>query len=107
MDVQLTMQSVLITTNYLSSNPAQGEVYLMQHYVIGLWLSAGRWFSPPLNCPPRYNWYIVESGAKHHNPYPWYIRSAISTMLAILLFSFKIISYYISIFDWLIDYCWT
>ena len=28
------MQSVPITTNVMSSNPAHGEVYLMQHYVI-------------------------------------------------------------------------
>ncbi len=28
------MQSVPITTNVMSSNPAHGEVYSMQHYVI-------------------------------------------------------------------------
>ena len=28
------MQSVPITTNVASSNPAHGEVYLIQHYVI-------------------------------------------------------------------------
>ena len=44
-----------------------------QQYVIK-WLSTGRWFSPGIpvssikeNWPPRYNWNIVESGAKHHN----------------------------------------
>ena len=28
------MQSVFITTNIVSSNPANGEVYSIQHYVI-------------------------------------------------------------------------
>jgi hypothetical protein len=30
------------------------------------WLATGRWFSPQWKWPPRYNWNIVESGAKHH-----------------------------------------
>ena len=33
LDLLLPMQSVPITTN-VSSNPARGEVYLIQHYVI-------------------------------------------------------------------------
>jgi hypothetical protein len=33
-DLQLPMQSVHITTNAVSSNPAHGEVYWIQHYVI-------------------------------------------------------------------------
>jgi len=33
-DLQLHMISVPITTKDLSSNPALGEVYLIQHYVI-------------------------------------------------------------------------
>jgi hypothetical protein len=32
--LQLHVQSVPITTNIVGSNPAQGEVYLIQHYVI-------------------------------------------------------------------------
>ena len=28
------------------------------------------WFPPPIKLPTRYNWNIVESGAKHHNPKP-------------------------------------
>jgi hypothetical protein len=32
--VQLSMQSVHITTKIVSSNPAHGEVYSIQHYVI-------------------------------------------------------------------------
>ena len=42
------MQSVSITTNVMSSNPAHGEVYSTQHYVIKFvmeWLATGRWFS--------------------------------------------------------------
>jgi hypothetical protein len=31
---QQPMQSVPITTNVVSSNPAHGEVYLIQHYVM-------------------------------------------------------------------------
>jgi len=34
LDLQLPMQSVSIITNVVSSNPACGEVYSMQHYVI-------------------------------------------------------------------------
>jgi hypothetical protein len=33
MDLQLPVQSVLITTNVVSLNPAHGEVYSIQHYV--------------------------------------------------------------------------
>ena len=41
------------------------------------WLATGQWFSlgtlvSSINkkCPPLYNWIIVESGVKHHNPNP-------------------------------------
>jgi hypothetical protein len=34
LDLQLPMQSVPVTTNVVSSNPAHGEVYSIQHYVI-------------------------------------------------------------------------
>jgi hypothetical protein len=41
------------------------------------WLATGLWFSPgtPVSCTnenwlPRYNWNIVESDIKHHNPNP-------------------------------------
>jgi hypothetical protein len=33
LDLQLPMQSVSITTNILSSNPAHSEMYSKQHYV--------------------------------------------------------------------------
>ena len=34
LDLQLPMQSVHITTKVVSLNPAHGEVYSIQHYVI-------------------------------------------------------------------------
>jgi hypothetical protein len=34
LDLQLPMQSVLITTKVVRSNPVHGEVYSIQHYVI-------------------------------------------------------------------------
>ena len=34
LDLQLSMQSVLITTKVVSSNPADDELYSIQHYVI-------------------------------------------------------------------------
>ena len=34
MTLQLHVQSVPSTTKFLNSNPAHGEVYLIQHYVI-------------------------------------------------------------------------
>jgi hypothetical protein len=43
LDLQLLMQSVPITTNFVSSNPAYGELYSIQ---VCQWHAAGRWFSP-------------------------------------------------------------
>ena len=41
------MTSVPITTNVASSNPADSEVYWIQHYLIVCQrLVTGRWFSP-------------------------------------------------------------
>ena len=34
LDLQLSLQSVSITTKFVSSNPIDDEVYLIQHYVI-------------------------------------------------------------------------
>ena len=34
LNLQLPMQSAHITTNVVSSNPADGEMYSIQHYVI-------------------------------------------------------------------------
>ena len=48
MDLQLSIQSVPIITNVVSSNHAHGGVYSIQHYVINFVseLAAGWWFSP-------------------------------------------------------------
>ena len=68
------MQSLPITTNIVSSKPARVKVYLIQHYKVCQWLVAGRgflWvhqFPPPIKLNARYNWNIVDSGVKHHNP---------------------------------------
>ena len=59
-----------------SSNPAYGEVYTIQHYVIELVsdLRQVSVFFRVLRFPPlikltvRYNWNIIKSGVKHHNP---------------------------------------
>jgi hypothetical protein len=64
---------VPITTNVVSSIPADGKVYSIQYYVIkfvsDLW-QVGVFFpgSPvsSTNKTERYNWNIVESGIKHH-----------------------------------------
>ena len=69
------VQSVPITTYVVSLNPTNGEVYSIQHYVIKISSDlpsiAGffRVFQVyQYNWPPWYNWNIVESGVKHHNP---------------------------------------
>ena len=53
-DLQQAMSSVPIATNVVSSNPAHGEVYSMQHYVkrfvIDLWQVCG--FLQVLRFPP-------------------------------------------------------
>ena len=65
-----------ITTNVVGSNPINGKVYLIQHYVIkfvsdfqqvGGILRVPR-FPPPIKLTARYNWNIVESCVKHHKP---------------------------------------
>jgi hypothetical protein len=73
----VSMQSVPIITN-MSSHPAHGEVYSVQHYLIKIfndfWQVSGfLWvllFPPPINSPPQYIWNIVESGVKRHNLNP-------------------------------------
>jgi hypothetical protein len=73
LDLQLP---VPITMKVVSSNPAHGEVYSIQHYVIkfvsdlrqvgGFWLIR---FPPPIKLTATiYSWNIVESGIKHHKP---------------------------------------
>ena len=67
------MQSVPITTDVVSSNLDQGEVYNIlwsSLLVINLRQVCGflrvLWFPPQKNWLPWYNWNIVESGVKHH-----------------------------------------
>ena len=69
------MQSVPITTNNKSLNPAHGELSSILHlgmkFVTNLQLFGS--FSGLLhqqNWPPWYNWNYVQSGVKHHNPNP-------------------------------------
>ena len=58
----------------VSSNPVNGDVYSIHHYLIKFvsdlqqvgGFSGYSGFLHQLNCPPRYNWNIVESGVKHH-----------------------------------------
>jgi hypothetical protein len=55
LDLQLHVQSVPITTNFVSLNPVHGEVYLI-HYVLkfvsDLWQVGGflhvLWYPPPV-----------------------------------------------------------
>jgi len=68
-----------ITTKVLSSNPAHGKMYSIQHYVIKfvgdlrkvggfLWVLR---FPPPIKLTSLIEQkYIVESGIIHHNPNP-------------------------------------
>jgi hypothetical protein len=90
---QLPVQSVSITTEFVSSNPIHGEVYSIQHYVIKLvsdlrqvggFLRVLRF--PPLIKPPRYNWNIVESGVKHHKPKPYHIIIVFFCLFSFFLF---------------------
>jgi hypothetical protein len=74
LDLQLPLQSVPITIKIVSLNPAHGEVYWIQHYMIMFvsdlrhvvvfsMYSAG--FLHQSSWQPQYNWNIVESGIKH------------------------------------------
>jgi len=74
LDLQLPIQLVQITTDVVSS----GDVYSIQHYVIkfvsccrSLVFSGYPCFFHKSNWPSLYNWHIVESGVKHHNPNPY------------------------------------
>ena len=101
-----------ITTNVVSSNPAQGYVYSIQHYVIkfvsdlrkvGGYLRLLR-FPPPIKLTPQYNWNIVESDVKHHQPNPlikrlWNITNVISTRKEAMMFEIRNILFPFSILD--------
>jgi hypothetical protein len=70
---QLPMRSKSITTNVLSSSPAHGEVYSIQHYVtcgrLVLVLRVLR-CQPTINWMPPFSWNIGDNGVKHHNSSP-------------------------------------
>ena len=51
LDLQLPVQSVLITTKLVSSNPAHGKVYSIKHYVIKF-VNDLRQFGAFLRLPP-------------------------------------------------------
>ena len=52
-DLQIPVQSVPITTKVVISNPAHGQMYSIQHYVISLSVTCDRWFkfSPGTQVP--------------------------------------------------------
>ena len=54
LDLQLAMQSEPITTKVVSLNPAHGQMYSIQHYVIKF-VSDLRQVGGFLWVPPRYN----------------------------------------------------
>ena len=64
------MQSVPITSEVVISNPVQARC--TRHYVIKFVsdLRQVSGFLHLLNRQPRYNWNIVKSAVKHHNPNP-------------------------------------
>jgi hypothetical protein len=72
----ISVQSVPITTNVVSSNLLHGEVFSIQHYVIkivselqqvGCFLWVLR-FPPPIKSITTKKWNVVESDDKHHKP---------------------------------------
>ena len=68
------MQSVPITTEVVSSNPAHGDVYSIQHCAMQFVSDLQRvgFFSPgiPISSTNKTDshWNIVERGIKQHNP---------------------------------------
>jgi hypothetical protein len=77
LDLQLPMQSVPITTDVVSLNIDQGEVYniYVTKFVSNLWQVDGFLrilrFPPPIKLIAMiYNWNITESGVKHHKTKP-------------------------------------
>jgi len=103
-----THQSVSITIKVVSSNPAHGEVYSIQHYVIKFvsdlrhvcgFLRVIR-FPPPIKTrPPQYNWNIVERDVKHQKSKPDQVamfifsENLISTVVITVLLTRQFLSY--------------
>ena len=75
-----------ITTKVISSNPIHGEVYSIQHYVIEFVsdLRQVGGILRVLRFPPRYDWNIVESDARHHKPNQAYLLNAIDPSSSLL-----------------------
>jgi len=63
---------MLIITKAVSSNPAEGEVYSIQHYVINFASNLRQvgGFLRVFLFPPSIKQSIFESGIKHHNLNP-------------------------------------
>ena len=75
LDLQLPLQLMPMTTKVVSSNSVHGKVCSIQHYVIksvtcvrSVVFSGYSGFLHKYNCPSRYNWNFVKSGAKYHKP---------------------------------------
>ena len=78
-----SLYMTLQTQGSLGSNPAHGEVYSIQHYVIVSNLRQISGFPPATD---QNNWNIVESGVKHHNPNPtWFIIICLAIILCWVL----------------------
>ena len=75
--LQLPVQSLPSTTKGVCLDPADGKMYSIQHYVIKFVSDFRKvngflrvsWFPPSIKLS-QYNWNIVESGIKYHNPKP-------------------------------------
>jgi len=68
-----------------------GEMYSIQQYVIKfvgdlrqVVFSKYSGFLHQWNWPPRYNWNIVESCVKYHNPHPYYLFKKLETFWNIM-----------------------
>ena len=78
-----------LPTTVVSSNPSHAEVCSIQHKVCQ-WLVTDQWFTPgtlvsSTNETDRhewYNWNIVESGIKHHNPNPELAQTSCKCILS-------------------------
>ena len=81
LDLKLPVQSVPITTKFVSLNLVHDGVYSIQHYVIKfvsdfLWVLR---FLSPIKLTTQYNWNSVESGIKHQKTKHTYIYRRVWT----------------------------